>query len=166
MYSILGVHSTQCNELYHVVVKVKLHKHLSLSKAVQIIVDQTKEIGHIHNNEINWNWRALPWLLDQEAFAYIEHMLMHYALDIVMCEWSASEVIADHIEKGKKSSTSSPKNCIQRGVRTLHSMACNASIGSMQHSLMMSQFYPSTLAARWSSLVKHDTYLAFLASLH
>lgn len=58
-YRKLRVYTTQRNKLYYVVVKVKLHKHLPVSKAIHIIVEQTKLLGCIHNDEVNLNQRML-----------------------------------------------------------------------------------------------------------
>ena len=44
-YLNLGVHTTQRGESYHVVVKAQLHKNMPISKAIQVIVEQTKELG-------------------------------------------------------------------------------------------------------------------------
>jgi hypothetical protein len=94
----LGVHSTQRNESYHVVVKTRLHKHLPISKAVHTIADQTANLGRKYDAEINRNWRSLPRLLDRAAFAVVGDKLTHYALDIAMREWSATKILGDHIE--------------------------------------------------------------------
>src|SRR3979411_2413780 len=61
----LGVYSTQQNESYHVVVKTRLHKHLPLSKAVHMIIDQTADLGRKYDAEINHNRRSLPRLLNK-----------------------------------------------------------------------------------------------------
>jgi hypothetical protein len=96
----LGVHSTQRNESYYVVVKAKLHKHLPISKAVHTITAQTAQLGRKYDAEINRNRRSLPRLLDKKAFATARSMLTHYALNIVMREWSTTKLLADQIENG------------------------------------------------------------------
>ena len=98
----LSAHSTQRNEGYHVVVKEKLHKHTPLSKAIQTIVGQTKQLGHEYNARINCNQKSRPRLLDKAAFAEVGYKLTHYASKLVMLEWSATKLIADHIEEGKE----------------------------------------------------------------
>jgi hypothetical protein len=52
-YSNLDVHTTQRNGSYHNIVKAKLHKNMPISKAIQIIVEQTKELGRQYDAEIN-----------------------------------------------------------------------------------------------------------------
>jgi hypothetical protein len=101
-YRNLGVHTTQRNESYHVVVKQKLHKNLSIPRAIRAIVEATADIGHKYDKEINNNRRTLPRLLDRTAFTNVGHMLTHYALDIAMKEWSAAKRLADNIEDGKE----------------------------------------------------------------
>ena len=55
-YLNLGVHSTQRNESYHNVVKAKLNKNMPISKAIKIIIEQTKELGYQYDVEINQQW--------------------------------------------------------------------------------------------------------------
>ena len=52
-YLNLGVNSTQRSESYHTVVKAPLNKNMPLSKAIQVIVDQTKELGRLYDVELN-----------------------------------------------------------------------------------------------------------------
>jgi hypothetical protein len=91
----LGVHSTQRNESYHAVVKTRLHKHLPISKAVHTIVDQTADLGHKYDAEINRNRKSLPRLLDPTAFATVGDKLTHYTLGIALREWSSTNVGCD-----------------------------------------------------------------------
>jgi hypothetical protein len=94
----LGVYSTQRNESYHVVVKTKLHQNLPISKAVYTIADQIAELGRKYDAEINHNRRSLPRLLDKAAFAVVGDQLTHYALRLVMREWSATKAFGDRVE--------------------------------------------------------------------
>jgi hypothetical protein len=52
-YLNLGVCSTQHNKSYHVVVKARLNKNISISKAIQVIVEQTCKLGCQYDAEIN-----------------------------------------------------------------------------------------------------------------
>jgi hypothetical protein len=76
-------------------VKVKLYKHLPISKAVQIITAQTAQLGRKYDAEINRNRRSLPRLLNKRAFSIASSMLTHYALGMIMREWSATKLLGD-----------------------------------------------------------------------
>jgi hypothetical protein len=100
-YRNLGVHTTQRNKGYHVVTKARLSKNTPLSKAIRIIVDQTKEIGRQYDDEINQQRRNGPRILDQDAFSIVKKKLTHYALNFAIREWSNTKKMADDIEEGK-----------------------------------------------------------------
>jgi len=97
----LGAHTTQQNEGYHVVVKERLHKHLPLLKAVQVIANQTTDLGCKYNAKINRDRKTLPRLLDQRAFATVSDKITSYALSLAMKEWSATKLIADELEESQ-----------------------------------------------------------------
>jgi hypothetical protein len=101
-YQNLGVHTTQRGESYHVVVKTKLHKDMPISKAIQIILQQTKNLGKQYDAEINQQWRSTPRILDLAAFGAVKSKLTHYALDLSSWEWTATKRMADDIEEGKE----------------------------------------------------------------
>ena len=100
-YLNLGVHSTQRNESYHNVVKAKLNKNMPISKAIEIIIEQTKELGRQYDAEINRQRRTTPRLLDLTAFDNVKNKLTHYALELSMKEWSSTKRMADEIKEGK-----------------------------------------------------------------
>jgi hypothetical protein len=81
-----------------VVVKEKLHKHLPLSKAVQIIADQTANLGRKYDAKINRDCKNLPRLLDRKAFAIASDKITGYALEKATKEWSATKIMADDIK--------------------------------------------------------------------
>jgi hypothetical protein len=89
-YLNLGVHSTQRNESYHNVVKARLNKNMPISKAIQVIVEQTKELGRLYDAEINHQRRTIPRILDEAAFTSIKRKVTRYALDLAIREWSAT----------------------------------------------------------------------------
>jgi hypothetical protein len=73
-----------------------------LSKVIQIIVNATRDLGRRYDTEINQQQQSLPWLIDRAAFATIGRKLTHYALKLVMVEWSATKWMADEIEEGER----------------------------------------------------------------
>jgi len=72
-----------------------------LVKAIQIIVDQTKQLGWNYDARINSDRKSKPRLLDRFAFQVVGDKLTYYALKLVMPEWSATKVMGDHIKEGK-----------------------------------------------------------------
>ena len=64
----LGVNSTQRGESYHVVVKVKLHKNLTVSAACEAIIIKTKKLAEEYNKRINKNRKTNPILINKKAF--------------------------------------------------------------------------------------------------
>jgi hypothetical protein len=114
-YLNLGVHSTQRNESYHVVVKQKLHKHLSLSKAIRTISEKMADLGRQYDAEINRNRVTLPRLLDRAGFSQIGKKLTHYTLEIAMREWSAAKRLADNIQTGQEELDFEPKKACLKG---------------------------------------------------
>jgi hypothetical protein len=96
----LGVHSTQRNESYHVVVKKRLHKNLTVSAACEAIVAKTKQLADEYNERINNNRKNRPSLMDKHAFKKVGAKLTHYAIDKTMAEWRATKDFADAIEGG------------------------------------------------------------------
>jgi hypothetical protein len=101
-YLNLGVHTTQRNESYHVVVKAHLTVNTPISQAVHTIVEQTKELGRRYDAEINRQRRTTPRILDNAAFLTVKKLLTHYALELSIPEWSATKRMADDIEEGKE----------------------------------------------------------------
>jgi hypothetical protein len=51
----LGVNSTQCNKSYHIIIKQKLNKNLSVSAAYKAIIIKTKLLAKEYNKRINNN---------------------------------------------------------------------------------------------------------------
>jgi hypothetical protein len=96
----LGANSTQHNESYHVVVKQKLNKNLSVSAACEAIVIKTKLLAEEYNERINDNRKNNPTLMDLKAFVKARSKLTHYAIDKTMAEWKATKDFADAIDSG------------------------------------------------------------------
>jgi len=101
-YMNLGVHTTQRSESNHHVLKARLHKNLPVSRAIQIILDQTQLLGREYDADINQQRRTTPRLLDFRAFSAVKSQLTHYALELTSREWSATKQMADDIEEGKE----------------------------------------------------------------
>ena len=74
---------------------------MPISKAIEIIIEQTKELGRQYDAEINRQRRTTPRLLDLTAFDNVKNKLTHYALELSMKEWSSTKRMADEIEEGK-----------------------------------------------------------------
>jgi hypothetical protein len=98
----LGVHTTQRSESNHHVLKARLHKNLPVSRAIQIIIDQTRLLGREYDDDINQQRRTTPRLLDLRAFSAVKSQLTHYPLELTSREWSATKQMADDIEEGKE----------------------------------------------------------------
>jgi hypothetical protein len=82
----LGVNSTQRNESYHIIVKQKLNKNLSVSAACEAIIIKTKLLAEEYNERINNNQKNNPTLIDLKAFAKARSKLTHYAINKTMAE--------------------------------------------------------------------------------
>jgi hypothetical protein len=73
-----------------------------MSKAIRVMVEQTKELGCLYDAEINQQRRNTPRILDEAAFVTVKRKLTRYALDLAIREWSATKKMADDIEDGKE----------------------------------------------------------------
>jgi hypothetical protein len=82
----LGANSTQRNKSYHIVIKQKLNKNLSISAACKVIVSKTKLLAKEYNKRINNNQKNNPTLIDLKAFVMARSKLTHYAINKTMAE--------------------------------------------------------------------------------
>jgi hypothetical protein len=73
-----------------------------VSRAIQVILDQTRLLGRQYDADINQQRRTTPRLLDLTAFSVVKLKLTHYALKLTSWEWSATKQLADDIEDGKE----------------------------------------------------------------
>lgn len=96
----LGVHSTQRNESYHVVVKKRLNKNLSVSAACEAIIAKTKKLAEEYNERINEDRKHRPTLMDKKAFKTVGSLLTHWAIDKTMIEWRTTKDFGDAIDSG------------------------------------------------------------------
>jgi hypothetical protein len=64
----LRVNSTQRNKSYHIIIKQKLNKNLSVSTTCEAIVTKTKLLAKEYNKQINNNQKNNPTLIDLKAF--------------------------------------------------------------------------------------------------
>lgn len=86
------------------VVKERLHKHLPLSEAVQVIANQTADLGRKYDAKINRDRKTLPRLLDRRAFATVSNKITSYALGLAIKdikEWSTTKLMADELEESQ-----------------------------------------------------------------
>jgi hypothetical protein len=98
----LGVNSTQRNESYHVVVKKRLNKNMSVSAACEAIVIKTKQLAEDYNERVNDNRKSRPTLMDKFAFKKVGSKLTHYAIERTMAEWRVMKDFADAIDEGEQ----------------------------------------------------------------
>jgi hypothetical protein len=82
----LGVNSTQRGESYHVIVKIKLYKNLTVSAAYKAIITKTKKLAEEYNERINKNRKTDPTLMDKKAFQAVKGLLTHYAIGKAIVE--------------------------------------------------------------------------------
>jgi len=75
---------------------------MPISKTIQIIVEQTKDLGRRHNAKINQQRRTTPQILNGAAFAVVKRKLTHYTLKLSIRKWSATNKIADDIKEGRE----------------------------------------------------------------
>jgi hypothetical protein len=76
----------QRGESYHVVVKVKLYRNLTVSAAYKAIITKTKKLAEEYNERINENRKSDPTLMDKKAFEAVRGLLTHYAIGKAMVE--------------------------------------------------------------------------------
>jgi hypothetical protein len=76
----------QRGESYHVIIKVKLHKNLTISAICEAIVIKTKKLAEEYNKCINENRKSDPTLMDKKAFEAVRGLLTHYAIRKAMVE--------------------------------------------------------------------------------
>ncbi len=99
-YPNLGVHSTQRNESYHVVVKAVVHRQLSLPDAVRQLRNHVKQLAENINEEINRQRKSLPRLMDKKAFQILGPQITHQALALLIPEWETMKLLSNPIEPG------------------------------------------------------------------
>jgi hypothetical protein len=68
------------------VLKAKLYKNLPVSRAIQIILDQTQHLGCKYDTDINQQQQTIPRLLDMSAFSVVKSQLMYYTLELASAE--------------------------------------------------------------------------------
>ena len=98
----LGANSTQCNKSYHIIIKQKLNKNLSISAAYEVIIIKTKLLAKEYNKRINNNWKNNPTLIDLKAFIIARFKLTYYAINKTMAEQRAIKDFGNVINSGNK----------------------------------------------------------------
>jgi hypothetical protein len=83
-------------------VKAPLTKHLQLHKAVEYLVADLDSLLSVHYKLVNRQRNSRPRLLDLDAFRQVADLLTHYALDLVMTEWSNTKAMGLAIKEGKE----------------------------------------------------------------
>jgi hypothetical protein len=58
---------TQRGKSYHIVVKAKLYKNLTISAACEAIITKTKKLTEEYNKRINKNRKTNPTLIDKNV---------------------------------------------------------------------------------------------------
>jgi hypothetical protein len=59
---------TQRSKSYHVIIKAKLYKNLTVSAVYKAIITKTKKLAEEYNEHINKNQKTNPILIDKKAF--------------------------------------------------------------------------------------------------
>jgi hypothetical protein len=90
------------NECHHVVVKAHLIVNTPVLQAIHTILEQTKELEHRYDAEINRQRRTIPRVLDNSAFSAVKKKLTNYALELSIPGWPATKRTANDIEEGKE----------------------------------------------------------------
>jgi hypothetical protein len=75
-----------CLYSYHVVVKVKLNKNLSINATYEAIITKTKKLVEEYNKRINNNQKSKPTLIDKMAFQVVSSLLTHYTIEKAIVE--------------------------------------------------------------------------------
>jgi hypothetical protein len=96
----LRVNSTQRNKSYHIIIKQKLNKNLSVSTTCEAIVTKTKLLAKEYNKQINNNQKNNPTLIDLKAFVKGRSKLTYYAINKTMAKWRATKDFSDAINSG------------------------------------------------------------------
>jgi hypothetical protein len=76
----------QRGESYHVIIKIKLHRNLTISAIYKAIVTKTKKLAEEYNKCINENRKSNPMLIDKKAFKAVRGLLTHYIIRKAMVE--------------------------------------------------------------------------------
>lgn len=97
-----GVSESTQPSATRLVVKMPITKHLQLHKAVEYLVQDLKPLLSIHYNLVNRQRNSRPRLLDLDAFSEVADLLTHYALDLIITEWSNTKIMGLAIEAGEK----------------------------------------------------------------
>jgi len=84
------------------VIKARLTKNTPLSRAIRVIVEQTKELERRDDNEINHQLRTILRILNEDTFSIVKKNLTHSTLNFAIQEWSTTKKMADDIEEGKE----------------------------------------------------------------
>ena len=74
----------------------------SFREAIQVIIEQTKNLGSLYDVEIDHQEQTIPRILDEAAFAVVKRKLTRYALNLSVREESTTKRIADDIDEGKE----------------------------------------------------------------
>ena len=79
------------------VVKGRLHSNLSLSDAVEALIEQMLLLIHAYNERININHMTTLNLIDKRVFNKVRELLTYYSINLTMTEWRATKDIGDNI---------------------------------------------------------------------
>ena len=70
----------QRGESYHIVIKVKLYRNLTISTIYKAIITKTKKLAEEYNKRINKNRKSNSTLIDKKTFEAVRGLLTHYAI--------------------------------------------------------------------------------------
>jgi hypothetical protein len=76
----------QRGESYHVVIKAKLYKNLTISAVYKAIITKIKKLAEEYNERINENQKTNPTPIDKKAFQAVRGLLTYYAIGKAIVE--------------------------------------------------------------------------------
>ena len=82
-------------------VKKNLNKNLTISAAVEALVENTSQLAEQYNERINKDRKTLPVMMDKRAFKSVKSLLTHYAIKMVNMEYIKAKELSDEIDRGE-----------------------------------------------------------------
>ena len=92
----------QRGESYHIVIKVKLYRNLTISTIYKAIITKTKKLAEEYNKHINENQKSDPTLIDKKAFEAVKGLLTYYTIGKAMVKQRAIKDFSDAINSSDK----------------------------------------------------------------
>lgn len=95
-----GAESTQRSEASHLLIKSHTNRHTPIDTAVSKLRDLVVEMARNHIDVINKQRGNVPRLVNNKpAFREIKRSITHEALNLLLCEWIATMMLAEDLEQ-------------------------------------------------------------------